>query len=164
MTIGPAGGGAPGQTPGAPPPDSDEQRKRLRQARRRVDRINGHGLLIFGLFATVINMTLFTENTLAQQFAALFEDYGVEPYARPDGLGTLALVGILGHPVIYAIALYLTLIVWKRDRIAAWVPVVGAIVALLFTGALMVVGVMMHPELLEAAMSMPLGSLPTTTP
>ncbi|GGA60517.1 hypothetical protein GCM10011490_08340 [Pseudoclavibacter endophyticus] len=154
MTSGPAGGGDPGRPPESPP-NSDEQQKQLREARRRVDKIYGIGLLVFGMLATIVNMTFFTENALAQQFAALFDEYGIATYARPAGLTTLSLVGIIGHPVIYAITLYITLIVWRRDRIAAWIPVVGAVVAMLFTVALMLIGVALHPELLQAAMTAP---------
>lgn len=164
MTSGPAGGGDPGRRPLGSPPNSDEQRTQLRESRRRVDKIYGIGLLVFGLLATIVNMTFFSENALAQQFAALFDEYGIEPYVRPAGLATLSIVGIIGHPVIYAVTLYLTLIVWRRDRIAAWIPVVGAVVAMLFTVALMLIGVALHPELLQAAATSPLSTPPSPAP
>lgn len=160
MTSGSNDNGAPGPASGASPTGPDDQRAKLRETRRRIDKVYGIGLLVIGLFATIVNMTIFTENSLAQQFAALYEQYGLTGYTRADDLATLSLVGILGHPVIYAIALYFTLIRWRRDKIGAWIPVIGALVAVVFSGVLLAVGVAMHPELVQAAATIPAPSTP----
>lgn len=153
MTSGSDGGapGAPGASPAVPDRDTDGTREKLREARRRADRIYGIGLLLIGLLATIVNMTVFTENALAIQFATMSEQYGLDGYTRPDGLGVVSLVGIIGHPVIYAIALYLTLVVWRRNRLASWIPLVGAVIAFALTAALMAWAISMHPALLQAA-------------
>lgn len=152
--------GAPGASPVGPDPGRDATREKLREARRRADRIYGIGLLIVGVFATIINMTVFTENSLAQQFATMSEQYGIDDYTRPAGLGAVSLAGIIGHPVIYAIALYVAVVMWKRGRIISWIPIVGAVVAFVFSAALMAVALSMHPELLQAAST----GTPTPTP
>lgn len=160
MTSGSTGSGAPG-SPGAPPVAPDPDRDKIRQARTRTDRIYGIGLFVAGIFATIVNMQVFTVPSLAPQYAALYEQYGLGDYARPDGLEPLSLVGVIGHPIIYAVALYLALLAWRRGRLASWIALVGAVVAFLFSGVLMAVGIAMHPELLQAATS---GATPTATP
>lgn len=150
MTLGPNHGGAPGQGPVAPPPDPGSDREQQRATRRRIDRVYGIALLVVGIFATIVSMSSFTENALAQQYAMVFEQYGVADYARPAGLATLSLIGIIGQPVIYALTLYLTLIVWRRGKMAAWIPLVGAVLAIVFSGALVAIGAFLHPELIAA--------------
>ncbi|KAB1657913.1 hypothetical protein F8O01_06440 [Pseudoclavibacter chungangensis] len=124
--------------------------EKLKENRRRSDRMVGIMLLAVGILATITNMVMFTENSLAMTFASFYEQYGVGAYTRPDGLTALSLVGILGHPAIYAIALYLTLIRWRAGKRAAWIPVLGAVLATLFSFALIMLGIMMHPELVQA--------------
>lgn len=152
MTVpppsGPPAGGAPGQNPGTPP---DPQQRRLRELRRRGDKVYGIILLVIGLGAAVVSMSSFTETALAAQYAALFEEFDAGPYLRPAGLTALSWVGILVHPVIYAVTLYLTLLRWRRRKPAAWIPVIGALVSLLFSWGLLAIGTALHPALLAAA-------------
>lgn len=162
MTTGPNHGGTPGQVPGSPPPAGGNPNPQ-KAARRRIDRVYGITLLTVGAFATVMYMTSFTENALAQQFALLYEQYGLAEYVRPAGLATLSLIAIIGHPVIYAIALYLTLIVWRRGSIAAWIPLLGAILAFAFSVVIIAAGAFLHPDLVTAITMNPAGT-PTPTP
>ena len=162
MIFGSNRDGAPGTPPGASPvapgPGPDRDRERLREARIRADRLYGGMLFAMGIVGTIINMTVFTENALAQQFASLSEQYGLDGYTRPAGLGTLALVGVIGQPVIYALALYLALLRWRARKPAAWVAIVGAVVAVAFSAVLMGVGIALHPELVQAAQTAPPGT------
>lgn len=142
-------------TPGA------EQQDSLQEAKRKNDRFLGIGFLVLGLVATILNMTTFTENSLAGQMALLYEDFGISDYVRPEGLGVLSTTAILVLPVIYALTLYLTLIRWKAGKRAMWIPIIGAVVTLVTIFGLTLTAILLHGELLQALSS---GALPTATP
>ncbi|CAG7845076.1 hypothetical protein USB125703_01333 [Pseudoclavibacter triregionum] len=134
---------------------------RLEEARRRADRSSGISLLILGIGMTIMSMTMLTENAMATQFSALFEQYGIEPYVRPAGLGALATAGLIGHPLIYALTLYTTLLRWRRGKRAMWIILLGALAGAAFTFGIISTGITMHPELMHAIQT---GATPTPTP
>lgn len=142
-------------TPGA------EQQDSTQEAKRKNDRFLGIGFLVLGLVATILNMTTFTENSLAGQMALLYEDFGISDYVRPEGLAMLSLTAILVLPAIYALTLYLTLIRWRAGKRAMWIPIIGAVVTLIAIFGLTLTALLMHGELLQAISS---GALPTATP
>ncbi|WP_371030390.1 DUF6264 family protein [Pseudoclavibacter sp. JSM 162008] len=142
-------------TPGA------EQQDTVQEAKRKNDRFLGIGFLVLGLVATILNMTTFTENSLAGQMALLYEDFGISDYVRPEGLGVLSTTAILVLPAIYALTLYLTLIRWKAGKRAMWIPIIGAVVTLITIFGLTLTAILLHGELLQALSS---GALPTATP
>ena len=78
---------------------------------------------------------------------------------RPAALPTLSMVGIIAHPALYAITLYLVLLRWKRKKRAMWLIVIGAILGMGLTFLLVTIGISLHPELVAAAQS---GMLPGT--
>lgn len=141
-----------------PGPGGLVDREELAEARRKADRSSGIMLLALGLVVTVMNMSMLTENSLAAQYASVFQSYGIDPYERPAGLGAVSLAGVIGHPVIYAATLYVALVRWGRKRRAMWVIVLGAVVSMLFTFLLVTVGMSLHPELIAAAQQ---GAMPT---
>ncbi|MBF4549804.1 MULTISPECIES: DUF6264 family protein [unclassified Pseudoclavibacter] len=142
-------------TPGSEPQDS------VQEVKRKNDRFLGIGFLVLGLVATVLNMTTFTENSLAGQMALLYEDFGISGYVRPEGLGSLSTTAVLVLPAIYALTLYLTLVRWKAGKRAMWIPIIGAVVTLITIFGFTIAAILMHGELLEAISS---GALPTPTP
>lgn len=106
-------------------------------------------LFIVGGFATVVNMASITVDGLVQQAALAFEMYKLGPYIRPDGLDAIAWVGIIAHPLNYAVWLYVALKRWQKQKFASWCAFAGAGVALIITVVLMVSAFAMHPEIMS---------------
>lgn len=127
-------------------------------ARDRADRSTGAVILVMGIFATVMNMLMLTTNSLATQYAAVSEQYGVGPYERPAGLEPLSLIGVLGHPIIYALFAYLALKRWQAKKRGLWVAILGAVLGSLFSFAIVTAGLLLHPKLMDAVSS---GATPT---
>ncbi|MGO1545610.1 MAG: DUF6264 family protein [Gulosibacter sp.] len=158
---GPAPSGPRGNTPG---PGAGLSPEEIREVRRRSDKMIGIMLFIIGIFATVVNMTVVTADGIAQQAALAFEQYQIGEYVRPEGLEALGLVGIILHPLNYAIWLYVALKRWQAKKFGGWCAIVGAVIALLLSLTILMIGLMAHPEMIawvEQGAPMP---TPTPTP
>lgn len=141
-------GDAPGPSPIPTPPTPEERRK----VTRRIDLIYGIALFVMGIVATISSMTALTENALAAQAAAMFEQYEAGDYVRADGLAWISLAGIIVHPLNYALWLWIALGRWRAEKLAAWCAIVGAIVGWLMSTLLVTAALMMHPQLTDAVL------------
>ena len=158
-------GSPSGGLPGGPGGPNGLDPAAIAAARRRADLTMGIMLFAFGLVATMFNMVSLTENMLAQQIATLYEQFGVSPYVRPDGLGAVSTVGVIGLPVIYGFFLYIALRRWYAGKRAMWVPLVGAIATFAFTVMLVGAAIALHPTLMDAVMTaQTTGVAPGATP
>lgn len=123
-------------------------------------------LFIVGVFATVVNMASLTADGLAQQSAVYFDMYNLGEYVRPAVLADFGWVGVVAHPLNYAIWLYVALKRWQKHKYASWCAFAGAGVALLISVAIMTAALAAHPEIVTwfqdgAPMTTP---TPTSTP
>lgn len=119
-------------------------------------------LFIIGIFATVVNMASVTGDGLAQQAAVYFDLYELGDYHRPADLAAIGWVGIILHPLNYAIWLYVALKRWQKQKFASWCAFVGAIIAIVISAAVMITALGMHPEMI--AWFQQGAPMPTQTP
>lgn len=106
-------------------------------------------LFIVGAFATVVNMSTMTVDGLARQAALAFEMYDLGAYVRPERLEDFAWVGVILHPLNYALWLYVALKRWQKQKYGSWCAFAGAGIALVISTVILITALAAHPEVLS---------------
>lgn len=125
--------------PGAPRP------------RRVWDLVLSIVLLVLGLFGVLL--AIFNAATLDYQMEDLYEQYGVGGQYEPGAGSAIAqAVLIVSHVLLYAVAILVTALLLRKNRVSFWVPLsFGALAFIVFLVTLMVL-VLSDPVLFDAAM------------
>ncbi|WP_254910472.1 DUF6264 family protein [Gulosibacter sp. 10] len=140
--------GPRGDAPGPGPVLDPEE---VRRIRFRGDRMIGIMLFVVGVAATVVHMASVTESGLAEQGVLAFQTYGLGDYVRPESLAGIGVIGLVLHPLNYAVWLYIALLRWRKRKFAAWCAVVGAVTAVIISVVIMTAALAAHPEVVEWA-------------
>ena len=119
--------------------------------RRTWDLVLSIVLLVVGLFGVLL--AIFNAATIDFQMEALYEEYGVsQAYKAGPATAIGQAVIIVSHLLLYVVAILVTLLLIRKNRVAFWVPLsIGALAFLVFFGTIMVL-VLTDPLLFDAAM------------
>ena len=146
----------PGYTPPAnvtppTPPAPDYAPPVAERPRRTWDLVLSIVLLVFGLFGVLL--AIFNAATLDYQMQDLYEQYGVSGQYEPGAGGAIAqAVIVVSHVLLYVVAILVTLLLIRKNRVSFWVPLsIGALAFIVFIVTLMVL-VLSDPALFDAAM------------
>lgn len=118
-------------------------------------------LFVVGLLGTILNMLQVTEQSLATSAAEFFRANNLGEYHRPAELELLSWLGIIGHPLNYAIWLYVALHRYRAGKLVMWCAIVGAIIAMLFGTLIGALALASHPEIWDFVLQ---STQPTPTP
>lgn len=99
------------------------------QKRRLVDRAVTIGLLVFGLFYTLLNIPGFLAMSETMQLSYDFMGYG--EFRATDLAATLGVVAAVLQVAIWLVTASVSFAMMKRGRAAWWVAVAGGMVALI---------------------------------
>jgi len=119
--------------------------------RRTWDLVLSIVLLVFGLFGVLL--AVFNAATLDYQLEDLYEQYGVGGQYEPGAGSAIAqAVIVVSHVLLYVVAILVTLLLIRKNRVSFWVPLsFGALAFIVFIVTLMVL-VLSDPVLFDAAM------------
>jgi phosphoglycerol transferase MdoB-like AlkP superfamily enzyme len=125
--------------PGAPRP------------RRIWDIVLSSVLLFIGLFGVLL--AVFNAATIDFQLEELYSEYGASGQYEPGAGSAIAqAVIIVSHVLLYAVAILVTVLLIRKNKVSFWVPLtIGAIAFIVFMVTLLVL-VLSDPVLLDAAM------------
>jgi len=118
--------------------------------RRTWDLVLSIVLLVIGIFGVLVS--ILNGATLDYQMQELYKQYGVSGEYEPGAGSAIATaVIIVSHLVLYVVAVLVTLLLIRKNRVAFWVPLsIGALAFVIFFATIMVL-VLSDPALLEAA-------------
>lgn len=150
--------GPRGNAPGPGPIPTPEE---LKQLQRKSDRSMAIVLFALGIVGTIMNMNAATEQAFVNNAAEIFRMNNLGEYHRPEGLDVLSWAGIIGHPLNYAIWLYIALRRYKAGKRVVWCAFTGAIIAIVFGGMLSSGAHALHPEIWDFVFQ---SAVPTPAP
>ena len=98
-------------------------------------------------------LAIFNAATIDYQLEDLYEQYGVGGQYKPGAGSAIAqAVIIVSHVLLYVVAILITALLIRKNRVSFWVPLsIGALAFIVFIVTLMVL-VLSDPVLFDAAM------------